>query len=146
MNKNTFLIGLSERHSIALGGVAFAEQPEPQQVFSAIWELESEVNNGGFDQYFRNSDSDVIAYAPAALRAIGASACAGIVESAIRVIAPLPPTQEGRYRVLDARDESVQEQLAALDAEFFTYPDNLTDLLFEHVRGHPAVFGAVPNC
>ena len=62
-----------------------------------------------------------------------------------QVIAPLPPTQEGRYRVLDARDESVQEQLAALDAEFFAYPDNLTDLLFEHVRGHPAVFGAVPN-
>jgi hypothetical protein len=145
MDKNTFLIDLSERYSTALGGVAFTEQPELQQVFSAIWELESEVNNGGFDQYFRNSDSDVIAYAPTALRAISASACAGIVERAIKLIAPLPPTQEGRYRVLDAQGESGQEQLTALDAEFFAYPDNLTDLLFEHVRRHPEVFGAVPN-
>jgi len=145
MDKNAFLIGLSVRRSIALGGVAFAEQPESQQVFSAIWELESQVNNGGFDQYFRNSDSDVIAHAPVALRAIRASACAGIVEKAIQVIAPLPPTQEGRYRILNVQGETGQEQLAALDAKFFVCPDNLTDLLFEHVCRHPAVFGAVPN-
>jgi hypothetical protein len=145
MDKNAFLIGLSETYSNALGGVPFSDQPQAQKVFSAIWELESEVNNGGFHQYFLNSDSEVIGYAPTALHAIRASSCAGIVERAIQVIAPLPPTQEDRYGVLEAQGEAAQNQLAVLDAEFYAYPDNLTELLFEHVRRHPAVFGLVPH-
>jgi hypothetical protein len=139
------LISLSERFCNALGDVAFTDQAEPHKVFSAIWDLESEVNNGGFDQYFRNIDSDVIGYAPGALRAIGAAACAGIVERAIEVIAPLPATQELRCRALDSQGESGEEQLAALDAGFIAYPDNLTELLFEHVRRHADTFGPVPS-
>ena len=54
MDKNAFLITLSESERTAFGKTEFAAQLEPQKVFSAIWELESEVNNGGFDQFFRN--------------------------------------------------------------------------------------------
>ena len=129
MDRNTYLISLSERFCNALGDVAFAEQAEPHKVFSAIWDLESQVNNGGFDQYIRNIDSDVIGYAPGALHAIGAAACAGIVERAIEVIATLPATQELRYRALDSQGESGEEQLAALDAEFFAFlEDNVAAL------------------
>jgi len=52
MNKNSFLIQLSESPRTDFGRVAFAEQSEPQKVFSSIWALESQVNNGGFLQYF----------------------------------------------------------------------------------------------
>jgi hypothetical protein len=145
VDKNAFLIRLSESESVALGRVEFARQPDAQKVFSAVWTLESEVNNGGFDQYLRNSDPDAIVFAPAALRAIGASTCARIVESAIEAIAPMPRTQDERYRVLDALDEAASERLEALDAKFFAYPDNLTELLFEYVRQYPADFGAVPS-
>ena len=69
MDKNQYLIELSESPRSDLGRVDLEDQSEPQKVFSAIWELESQVNNGGFDQYFRNSDTDHIAYAPLALRA-----------------------------------------------------------------------------
>jgi len=102
MDKNTFLIDLSESDRTDFGRVDFDQQPEVQKVFSATWELESQVNNGGFDQYFRNSESAVIAYAPVALRTIGAATCAAIVERAIETIAPLPPTQDGRDDALDA--------------------------------------------
>ncbi|HEV3162401.1 MAG TPA: DUF4375 domain-containing protein [Isosphaeraceae bacterium] len=88
-------------------------------MFSAIWELESQVNNGGFDQYFRNSDSDIIAFAPVALRTIGAASCGSIVERAIGVISSMPPTQDERYTALDALGDAGQDLLTSLDSEFF---------------------------
>jgi hypothetical protein len=143
MDKNHYLIALSEDERTDFGRVAFAEQPEPQKVFSAVWELESEVNNGGFDQYFRNCDTGVIAYAPVALRTIGASSCARIVERAIEVIAPLASTRQDRSTALDALEDDGLGLLNTLDSEFFAYPDNLTELLFEFVYDHPESFGPV---
>jgi hypothetical protein len=48
MKKNQLLIQLSESGMTKVGKEDFAQQPLPQKVFSAIWEVESEVNNGGF--------------------------------------------------------------------------------------------------
>ena len=76
---------------------------------------------------------------------IGAKACARIVEQAIKVIAPLPPTQEDRCAALDALDDEQLEKLDALDSKFFSYPDNLTDLLFTYVAANPDAFGPVPE-
>jgi Domain of unknown function (DUF4375) len=131
MDKNHYLIEPSEGERTDFGRVDFEEQPEPQKVFSAVWELESEVNNGGFDQYFRNCDTGAVAYAPRALRTIGASSCARIVERAIEVIviAPLAPTREDRSSILDALGNGGQDLLNTLDSEFFAHPDNLTELL-----------------
>lgn len=145
MDKNGLLINLARSKRADFGRVDFAAQSEAQKVFSAIWELEAQVNNGGFNLYFYNSDSDIIAYAPVALRAIGASSCADIVGRAIAVIAPLPPTQDGRRSALDAVSGERQERLAALDSEFFAYPDDLTEMLFEFVYQHPESFGPVPS-
>jgi hypothetical protein len=71
-------------------------------------------------------------------------ACAQIVERAIRFIGPIPPTQEGRYSALDALGDLGQERLNEFDSEFYSYPDNLTDLLFEFVRDRTDVFGPLP--
>jgi len=136
MDKNRYLIQLSESEQSEFGRVDFAEQSEAQKIFSAVWELESQVNDGGFDQLFRYGDIDAIAHAALALRTIGASACARIVERAIEVIAPLGAMSEARSPTLEA--------LNTLDSEFFAYPDNLTELLFEYVSRHPQAFGPVP--
>ena len=48
MNKNDILINLSESENTRFGNEDFALQTLPQKVFSAIWAVESEVNNGGF--------------------------------------------------------------------------------------------------
>jgi hypothetical protein len=144
-DKNRFLIALSESPRTDFGKVDFADQNEAQRVFTAIWHLESEVNNGGFDQFLRNIDSEVIAHAPVALREIGAATCAGIVESALRSIEPLPGTKPGRYEALDLLDETARACLEALDQEFFAYPDDLTELLYAFVMQHPDYFGQVPS-
>ncbi len=145
MDKNKFLIDLSESNCADFGKVAFAEQSEEQKVFTAIWRLESEVNNGGFTQYFENDGGETAGFAATALKRIGANQCAGIVERAVNTVcAGSVPTDAHGWEMLIARmsDES-GEIVDSLDAEFFKYPDDLTGLLFEFVREHPKVFGPV---
>ena len=48
MNKNGIRISLSESEKPKVGKQDFARQSLPQNVFVAIWAIESEVNNGGF--------------------------------------------------------------------------------------------------
>jgi Domain of unknown function (DUF4375) len=145
VDKNQFLIELSEGHHTDVGRVPFARQSPLQKVFSAVWELESQVNNGGFDQYLRFSDYDAIVHAPIALRQIGAPSCAALVERAIGLVQPLPPTREGRHDALDALPEDTQRELESLDSDFYAYPDDLTALLFDFVRKNPGAFGPVPT-
>ena len=144
--KNTFLIALSESERTQFGGLAFSEQTGPQQVFSAIWEMEADVNNGGFHQYFSNSGGDTAAFAPVALRTIGAAACADIVERAMRLVsnAPISSAREERQRLLDGLPAQKLRALSELDEQFYSYPDNLTVLLFEFVQSHPEEFGQTP--
>jgi Domain of unknown function (DUF4375) len=56
--KNHILINLSSSEKTSFGKEDFADQSLPQKVFSAIWAIESEVNNGGFSQYFLNSSEE----------------------------------------------------------------------------------------
>ncbi len=145
MDKNTFLINLSESDGTNFGRIDFAAQSESQKVFSAIWELEGQVNGGGFDQYFRTSEADVIAFAPIALDSIGARSCARIVRSAIALIPSANASSEEREEALDSLGDKDRENLESLDTEFFGYPDSLTDLLFAYVSKHPEDFGPVPR-
>ena len=147
MDKNSYLIQLSESGATAFGKVDFLAQSGEQKVFSAIWALESEVNNGGCSQYFASSDGETAHFAPSALRRVGAQACASIVERALAEVSsgPLPHSLEERAALVEALDSGVLERLENLDSEFFAYPDNLTNLLFEFVRTHPHVFGPVPS-
>lgn len=104
MNRDDLLIALSESEHAQFGRVDFADQTEQRKVFSAVWALESEVSLGGFLQFFVNWDGDTAAFAPTALRAIGARACADLVERALRLASssPLPPSQGAREEILES--------------------------------------------
>lgn len=146
-DKNAFLIELSTCQRTDFGVRNFADQSEPQRVFTAIWELEGEVNNGGFHQYFLNSAGETANFVPQALRRIGARSAAEIAERALRVVSsePLPEDQDARQAMLEGLNEEAIDRLEALDAEFYAYPDDLTELLFEFVRAHPQEFGPTPD-
>lgn len=147
MNKNAYLIELSESDQTDFGRVDFANQPEQQKVFSAVYDLESQVNNGGFLQYFGSSDDNAAEFAPKALRAIGANRCADIVDRALRTLSPsqLPSSSSTCAELVDALSDEDREPFDALDSEFYCYPDNLTDLLFAYVAAYPTVFGPTPH-
>jgi len=145
MNKNNYLIELTSNPKTDYGKRAFADQCHEQKVFSAITELESQVNNGGFQQYFGNG-AETSMFAPTALRAIGAEQCASIVEEALALVPPaLPSDLDARWEIMSSLPEPIMEQLTALDDRFFGYPDDLTDLLFAFVAAHPDVFGPTPT-
>jgi uncharacterized protein DUF4375 len=103
----------------------------------AIWSLEGEVNNGGFEQYFSNSAADFVEDAVAGLEAIGARCAAQIVVRATRLFPGevVPGDAEERQSLLDSLPEEERRRLDALDEEFFKYPDDLEHLMAEYVRG-----------
>src|SRR4051794_9781896 len=97
VDKCAYLEELAEKLRPESGETDFGSLEEPQKVFLAIWEMDSEVNGGGFDQFLRCCDSPLIAYTPTALRAIGAAACSTIAERAIQLMDPLPPNADERF-------------------------------------------------
>jgi hypothetical protein len=147
MNKNSMLIGLSESDKTRFGKEDFARQSRPQKVFSAIWAVESEVNNGGFSQYFLNSSAESVPFIVEALNAIGAPKTADICRRAIVTAFPsgLPHTVEAIQAAASDFSAETLGKLEPLDQEFFSYPHNLTDLLFAFVSEHPDEFGNVPS-
>lgn len=72
MDKNSVLANLSESDKTRFGKESFASQSTPQKVFSAVWDVESEVNNGDFSQYFFNRSAESACFAVEALQTIGA--------------------------------------------------------------------------
>jgi hypothetical protein len=147
MNKNRILIDLSESENVKFGKEEFAAQSVPRKVFSSVWAVESEVNNGGFSQYFGNSSAETAAFVVEALDTIGAPRTADICRRAIACAfsSGLPPTPEQVSEAALGFSDETLEDLESLDVEFTAYPHDLTDLLFAYVSAHPEEFGAMPE-
>ena len=147
MDKNSILIDLSESDKTKFGKEAFATQSTAQKVFSAIWTVESEVNNGGFLQYFQNDSCETVGFVVQALETIGAPRTAGICRRAITTAFPagLPRTSDAIVSSASEFSDEIQEQLQTLDGEFLEYPHDLTGLLFAFVSRHPEEFGELPK-
>jgi len=147
MDKNKILIKLSESAMTKVWKEDFAKQSFPQKVFSAIWEVEAEVNNGGFSQYFFNNSRASAWFVARALEEIGAPKTANICKRAIAAAFPsgLPDDLDSIRSAAADFSEDIREKLWALDKEFYSYPHNLTDLLFAYVKRHPDEFGSLPD-
>ena len=132
-DKNAFLMRLSERGRF--WSVPFEDLSSAEQVFRSIWDLESDVNNGGFDQYYFNSSGDTAFAVVDALEKVGAQAPARIVAQANSIFPEaIPPTdRDRRQEILALLTPEMEAVLQVLDERFTRYPDNLTDLLFDYV-------------
>jgi hypothetical protein len=108
-----------------------------------VRQLEAEVSNGGFDQYFFNSSGDHAAEALAGLELIGARQTAAIARRAIAFFGEGGPSRdrEARWKQMDEWSESQKASLNALDDEFYEYPDPIADLAMEYCLAHRDDFG-----
>lgn len=115
-------------------GDNFESLAERDQILVTIWGLEADVNNGGFDQYYFNSSGDQAWFAPTALRRIGATRMASIVERANAKFGKAgPPTDSNeRQSALFEITDSDEDTWDGLDREFYDYPDDITALLIAH--------------
>jgi len=147
MDKDKILIKLSESGMTKVWKEDFAKQSFPQKVFSAIWQVEAEVNNGGFSQYFFNNSRASAWFVALALQEIGAPKTASICERAIAAAFPsgLPDDLDSIRSAAAHFSEDIREKLWTLDKEFYTYPHDLTELLFTYVKRHPDEFGSLPE-
>jgi Domain of unknown function (DUF4375) len=80
---NRRLIKLSESSTGRFWRIDYDKLSTPEQVFLLIWELESEVNNDGFHQYFHNSSGALVV---SALKTVGAEAIADIAQRALNAV------------------------------------------------------------
>lgn len=147
MDKNHALIKLSESDRTKFGKEDFCLQSFPQKVFSAIWAAESEINNGGFAQYFQNCSCETAGFIVEALETVGAPKTAEICRRAITIAFPdgLPSSPDSISSIAAEFTNDITQRLHALDLEFYRYPHDLNDLVFAFVSKHPEEFGPLPK-
>jgi Domain of unknown function (DUF4375) len=118
---------LSLQEKRTAGGLAALSAKE--RVILDIADLEAQVNNGGFDQFFYNSGSRRAVEMIAALRLVGAPKMAAIVERACRKFPSGMPSRVWRERqrqllALNPNDDLFEK----LDLSFCSYPEPLPSL------------------
>src|SRR5712691_6409752 len=87
----------------------FDELKPAEQALIATWELEQEVYNGGFMQYFQNSSGGRVPFICEILRIVEATKAASVLERAIALVGPNIPWDDEvkRYGMLsDLPDEN----------------------------------------
>ena len=117
-----------------------------------IWveNLEREVNNGGFDQFYRNSSGDYAIETVGALERIGANQTAQIVKQANAVFSNglVPKNRKERWLVLNEIPESDKKKWELLNDKFYRpnkdtgkmETDNTAHLLIEYVKKNKQKF------
>ncbi|NCU26064.1 DUF4375 domain-containing protein [Candidatus Nomurabacteria bacterium] len=130
-DKNQFLIAMkSWLFRKCDEGENIGKLSHAERIFYLNDELESEVNNGGFSQFFYNSSGDHANETTGSLIAIGADQTAGIFRKALTAFeCVLPEDRDERIELLDRiSTDRVEKILSECDDEFFKYPDDLAEL------------------
>ena len=128
----------------------FNKMSKPQQYFEAIEDYKEEVDNGGHDQYFRNSTGDQYGIALEGLRAIGAGSKVDILVRAIGAFASATPSALNQDRRVEMNEFSDRQDaiLRAADQKFYNSEkqpqERLEVLLMLYALNHKADFAPAP--
>jgi hypothetical protein len=107
----------------------------PQQTYYLISELQAEVNNGGFDQFYYNSAGDYAAETVIALQRIGAEQTAELVAAANAVFPKgvVPQNRNKRQKVVDKIRDKVSDDWSDLDSKFYVTQAEIDSLSKDYV-------------
>ena len=117
--------------------------PPGFRVFYFTWLVESEVMNGGFNQYFWNASAQFAEQTPAALEAIGDSEAAAIVRNAVRTAMAEAATRQAfkQAGTLEAFSESYKHtKLHEFDGPFVERAEKFPALRIQYIRQHEQAF------
>jgi hypothetical protein len=125
-----------------LEGTPFEKLSGPERVIACLTEVEMEVNNGGFDQYYWNSPGEHAREAVAALQELGAAHTASLVGEANAVFGPEGPDPDRgrRGEQMEKLPPDARERWYELDGAFYEYRDNLSSLAAQYIRRHRDAF------
>jgi hypothetical protein len=111
---------------------------EEERIILAIEALESEVNNGGYGQYFVNSSREYVPIIVDALRRIGCPRTAEITQKAIKIVQKAPMTHEEIQNGTWTENKERQQVLNECDTIYFERSENIEESLFAFIKAHRA--------
>lgn len=110
-------------------GEEFSKLNEYEKVFLVMDKLDMEVNNGGFDQFFHNTDGHYNDILVPSAEAIKAYNIAKICRKALAIYA--------KY----VEEDSVIEELNTCDDAFYASEDSITGLSVQYAKENKEQFG-----
>ncbi len=113
-----------------------------QKTFFLVENLEREINNGGFGQFYFNSSGDFSQETVNVLLEIGAKKTAEIIKRANAEFKNgiIPQNRYERQNELELIEEKAEEVWNKCNLEFYEYHEDLTELLIAYVINHKADF------
>jgi len=113
-----------------------------QKTFLFIENLEREINNGGFNQFYFNSSRDFSQETLDALLEIKAQKTAKIVKKANSEFKNgiVPKDRIERLNELELIEEKAEETWNKCDSDFYKYVDNIAELLIDFVIKNKSKF------
>lgn len=115
-----------------------------ERMLYVTWQVEAEVNNGGFEQYFDNSRGLFAKEAILTFKLIGAKKHAVLMRRAIAAYVRENPKQK-RIKVDKAVKGYLKKykdaDLGKVDDAFYGIKENLSELRIKYIRAHPGEFG-----
>ena len=110
-----------------------ALEPEARDIY-LVGLLEGDVNNGGFSQYFWNTEGQHAAATVDVLKRIGAKATASLLRRAMKLYgAPPSDDLDEWYDRLERVDSEHEDVLAELDEQFYEGVDDLPVLVMKQL-------------
>ncbi|MCL1865263.1 MAG: DMP19 family protein [Spirochaetes bacterium] len=109
-----------------------------EKIFVYIEELEREVNNGGFDQYFFNSSGDCTMETINALEIIGSKVFLNLLKKAVNKFPNgiVPKDRNERQKILLEITENNKELWNDLDKEFYKCEEDINKLLIDYIKNN----------
>ena len=109
-----------------------------KKLFVYVQNLEREINNGGFNQYFFNSSGDYARETVQALKEIKANKTAPLLEKAIQQFpdSNFPSDRTERQDIMEKIEDKADEVWDRLDNNFYKYEDNIAELLLDFVKNN----------
>ena len=120
-----------------------ANLPAGVRALYLTWTVEAEVNNGGFNQYYFNTDGKFASNAVDAFQYFGASEHAMLMReaNAVRAAETKLMEQYKKQGTVEAFSESYKHsKLGSLDDRFYKLGENLSQLRIARVRLTPEQF------
>lgn len=115
---------------------------EYERVFYVVEDLEMEVNNGGFAQFFYNSSGALSGELVHSLTEIGAYKTAEICRKALSAFgADMPVDRAEREEFLDKMfSKELDDILNQCDNDFYKYEEDLDELNYAYMMKHREYF------
>ena len=109
-----------------------------EHVVLAVEALEREVNNGGYDQFFRNSSREFAPTIVDSLRRIGCKKAASITQKAIKAIGISDLTVQAIDTAMATDDEQRLKKFAQCDDAYYKNAEPIAERLFAFIKANKA--------